>query len=415
MKNYTIHINDLINSNNITVNYIYDYIDMINYVKSIEGKTIACDIETPDFSPLNNNSRILSIGFAESDKEVTVLYTADLSDENVKNIMEIYNSLVGISVFHNKYFDRYYSLVKYGVGLKCDFDTILGVHTCLIERKLQGKGMGLKELAIDYTPFGDYEGGLEVFKTDYCKLNSITKAEFTYDLIPKELLLPYNAIDCIVTMMIYNRLQRYIPLLKEKKEWNKVEEMINLKHNVIEEYIRAKIRGVNIDKDMIYILDTEFKEKRAMYKVALEHSPDIALAVNKICRAKVREDKKKVIKKVKELKDMQSTVDVNKAKSLTNRITKAIEKLQIISSKDYLYNLVENTEFNFNSNKHKQVLFYDILKIEKKYFTKSKAPATGKLVLDNYSEQYEILKSFKQYGIYNKGIRAFLGTNNIED
>lgn len=412
---WTENINNLILKNEIEVNYIYYYDEMLKYLCSIKDKTIACDIETPDFSPLKDNSKIMSIGFAESDKKVTVFYTKELTDEEVKSIIEKYNSNVKTSVFHNKYFDRYYSTAKYGEGLICHFDTMIGIHTVLIERKLQGKGIGLKELALDYTPFGDYESGLEEFKVNYCKENNINKSEFTYDLLPKELLLAYNGIDCIVTMIIYNRIMKYIEVLKTKKSWDKVEEILKLKNDVMEEYIIAKLRGINVNRDMIYELDKEFKEKRMMNKIALENSDDIRLATIKICKNEIRDKKKVQISKIRDLASkISSSKDEKVLKKLNRQIENAKNKLNLISSKEYFKNLFDSTEFNFNSNKHKQVLFYDILKIEKKYFTKSKAPSTGKIVLDNYGDKYDILKIFKDYGIYNKGIRGFLGTNDIE-
>lgn len=412
---WTENINNLIYKNEIEVNYIYNYDEMLKYLYSIKDKTIACDIETPDFSPLNTTSKILSMGFSETDKKVTVFYTKDLRDEEVKNIINVYNSNVKISIFHNKYFDRYYSMAKYGEGLICHFDTMIGIHTVLIERKLQGKGIGLKELALDYTPFGDYESGLEEFKANYCKENNINKSEFTYDLLPKELLLAYNGIDCIVTMIIYNRIIKYIETLKTKKNWGKVEEILKLKNDVMEEYIIAKLRGINVNRDMIYELDKEFKEKRMMNKIALENSDDIRLATIKICKNEIRDKKKVQISKIRDLASkISSSKDEKVLKKLNRQIENAKNKLNVISSKEYFQDLFDSTEFNFNSNKHKQVLFYDILKIEKKYFTKSKAPSTGKIVLDNYGDKYDILKIFKDYGIYNKGIRGFLGTNDIE-
>lgn len=403
-------INDLISKNNINVSYLYKYDDILNFIKSLKGKTIACDIETPHFDFYIEGAKVLSIGFAESEKDVTVCSFVNMSKDDITYIIKEYNKNVEFSIFHNYYFDRSYTKGVYGEGLVCHYDTFLGCHTALIERKLQGKGFSLKDLARDFTTFGDYEVGLEEFKTNYCKENNIKKSDFTYDLVPEGILLPYNAIDCITTMILYNKLKIYTEKLKNIKNWKNVEEMIKLKFDVTEEYINAKLNGINIDKEEIYKLDEQFKIKRSEYQYALENSPDIESAKKLILKTKLKKEIEKLKQEIEELKNYPSE-DSRYLKKLNTREL----KLSKLKSKDYFNELLQDVEFNFSSPNHKRILYYDILGIEQKYFTKTKNLATGKIIVDRYADKYDILNVFKNYGLYNKGITAFLGTDLIEN
>ncbi len=84
---------------------------------------------------------------------------------------------------------------KYHLGLTFDkahkerrlHDTMLQ-HYVLDERR---GTHGLKSLAMKYTDMGDYDFELDKFKEDYCKAHKIKKEDFTYDLIPFDIMWPY--------------------------------------------------------------------------------------------------------------------------------------------------------------------------------------------------------------------------------
>jgi len=62
---------------------------------------------------------------------------------------------------------------------------------------------GLKQLAMKYTDYGDYDRALDDFKTTYCKEHKILKGDFSYDLIPFDIMYEYAAIDTAVTYDLY--------------------------------------------------------------------------------------------------------------------------------------------------------------------------------------------------------------------
>ncbi|MCB1712027.1 MAG: hypothetical protein KDH96_06015, partial [Candidatus Riesia sp.] len=95
---------------------------------------------------------------------------------------------------------------------KCYHDTML-MHYALDENN----GHGLKELAVKYTNLGFYEKELDEFKSNYCRTHKIRKEQFTYDLIPFDVLASYAAKDTSATIALYNI---FYPILrKNEKIW----------------------------------------------------------------------------------------------------------------------------------------------------------------------------------------------------
>jgi DNA polymerase I-like protein with 3'-5' exonuclease and polymerase domains len=64
---------------------------------------------------------------------------------------------------------------------------------------------GLNPLALKYTDFGDYDSALDDFKKEYCSTNNILQDEFTYDLIPFDIISEYASIDTAVTYELFNK------------------------------------------------------------------------------------------------------------------------------------------------------------------------------------------------------------------
>jgi DNA polymerase I-like protein with 3'-5' exonuclease and polymerase domains len=81
---------------------------------------------------------------------------------------------------------------------------------------------GLKQLAMKYTEYGDYDKALDEFKTNYCREHKILKGDFSYDLIPFDIMYPYAAIDTAVTYDLYQmfvkKIVKNVQLKKVYKE-----------------------------------------------------------------------------------------------------------------------------------------------------------------------------------------------------
>jgi len=95
-------------------------------------------------------------------------------------------------------------MIEYHIGLKFNRDR---VHdTMLMHYALdENDSHGLKQLALKYTEYGDYDSELDDFKKTYCSSKSMLLEDFTYDLIPFDVISKYAAIDTAVTITLFNK------------------------------------------------------------------------------------------------------------------------------------------------------------------------------------------------------------------
>ena len=77
----------------------------------------------------------------------------------------------------------------------------------------------LKYLALKYTTMGDYDAALDTFKREYCRKHKIYLKDFTYDLIPFDILYEYGAKDPDATLRLYNK---FIPIINKSKGFTKL-------------------------------------------------------------------------------------------------------------------------------------------------------------------------------------------------
>lgn len=197
-----------------------------------------------DFKGINDSDEALSylqqvldegVDFITMDTETTALYPRDgyvlglsithkpkhgryiLCDILDDRHMELLRSIIAkyAVVFHNMKFD--YKMIRYHLGL--DFDRTK-VHDTMVMHYVLDEtvGHGLKELALKYTDFGDYDSELDEFKKTYCKTQGILEENFTYDLIPFDIISKYAAIDTAVTYELY---QKFLPIIQKnpKLDW----------------------------------------------------------------------------------------------------------------------------------------------------------------------------------------------------
>jgi len=73
-----------------------------------------------------------------------------------------------------------------------------------------------------YTIYGDYEKGMYDWMDKYRKEHGILKNDFTWDLIPFEIMKEYAAIDAVVTLLLYEKFVK----IKQNKRLAKVYENI---------------------------------------------------------------------------------------------------------------------------------------------------------------------------------------------
>ncbi|MCP4442847.1 MAG: DNA polymerase [Aureispira sp.] len=110
-----------------------------------------------------------------------------------------------VAVMHNAKFDMKMMAYHFRFKFKKWEDT-MELHYLLNENEAHS----LKYLAMRYTDMGDYDRELEEFKRSYCKVNKIKLKDFTYDLIPFDIMWKYAAGDSDATIRLF---EKFMPIM----------------------------------------------------------------------------------------------------------------------------------------------------------------------------------------------------------
>ncbi len=166
-------------------------------VKALEApiEYIACDTETTGLFPRDGHILGISLAYCR-DHGVYIL--SDSVDEEIEQMMQELFTKKKV-IFHNAKFDL--AMLEYHFGFEFPRieDTML-MHYMLNENP---GTHGLKQLALKHTKYGNYERELTDFIAGYCKRNGILKAQFTWDMVPFDIIQVYAAMDAAVTFELY--------------------------------------------------------------------------------------------------------------------------------------------------------------------------------------------------------------------
>lgn len=177
---------------------------------------VALDTETTALYP--RDGYVLGLSMSYKSKHGRYILTDCLDDvclDLLRKIIKEYSI-----VFHNMKFD--YKMINYHLGL--DFDRSRVHDTMVMHYVLdEADSHGLKQLALKYTDYGDYDSELDDFKKEYCAKNGILQDDFTYDLIPFDVISRYAAIDTAVT---YDLFQKFWPIVQKNDKLRYVYEQI---------------------------------------------------------------------------------------------------------------------------------------------------------------------------------------------
>lgn len=170
---------------------------------------VAWDTETTALYP--RDGYVLGVSLTYKMKQGRYIIT-DCMDEECIELLRLIAS-THKTIFHNMKFD--YKMIKY--HLDVDFprdrvhDTML-MHYVLDENDTHG----LKALALKYTDYGDYDQPLDEFKKEYCSTHGMLQDDFTYDLIPYEIISEYAAKDTGVTFELF---YKFYPLIQKNDKF----------------------------------------------------------------------------------------------------------------------------------------------------------------------------------------------------
>lgn len=171
---------------------------------------VALDSETTGLYP--RDGHVLGVSLCYERDHGAYIDTECFTEEIEAKFQELFNKKT--VVFHNAKFDLSFFWYHFGWKFPSYEDTML-LHYLLNENP---GNHGLKQLALKHTLYGDYERPLHDFIDDYRKKHGILKDNFTWDLIPFELMQTYAALDSVVTFLIFCKFKPAIQKNK-KLDW----------------------------------------------------------------------------------------------------------------------------------------------------------------------------------------------------
>ena len=171
---------------------------------------IALDSETTGLYPRDGHMLGLSLSY-EQDRGAYI-DTECLDEESERLLQELFNKKA--VVFHNAKFDL--AFFEYHFNFKfLNFEDTMLLHYLIDENP---GTHGLKQLAIKYTKYGDYEKPMYDWIADYRKQHGILKNDFNWGDIPFEVMKLYAGMDAAVTYLLFEKFVK----IKQNKRLAKV-------------------------------------------------------------------------------------------------------------------------------------------------------------------------------------------------
>lgn len=177
---------------------------LLEVLESAQGY-VALDTETTCLYP--RDGYVLGVSISYKKEHGRYISTDALDEENLRLLQKIIDTF--IIIFHNMKFD--YKMMAY--HLEVTFDRSRVHDTMVMHYALdENDSHGLKPLALKYTNYGDYDSELDSFKKGYCAAHGLSVDDFTYDLIPFDILASYASIDTAVT---YELFMKFWPVIQK--------------------------------------------------------------------------------------------------------------------------------------------------------------------------------------------------------
>ena len=171
---------------------------------------IALDSETTGLYPRDGHMLGLSLSY-EQDRGAYI-DTECLDEESERLLQELFNKKA--VVFHNAKFDLAFFEYHFNFKFPHFEDTML-LHYLIDENP---GTHGLKQSAIKYTKYGDYEKPMYDWIDNYRKQHGILKNDFNWGDIPFEIMKLYAGMDAAVTYLLFEKFVK----IKQNKRLAKV-------------------------------------------------------------------------------------------------------------------------------------------------------------------------------------------------
>ena len=203
-----------------------------------ENEFIALDSETTGLYP--RDAYMLGISLSYKRNHGAYISTDCIDETSEKLLQELFNKKR--VVFHNSKFDI--AFFRYHFGFKFpNFDDTMLMHYTLNENP---GTHGLKQLALKFTPYGDYEKPMYDWIEAYRKRNGLLKNDFTWDMIPFDIMQEYAAYDAVCTYLIY---EEFLPYMQKNKKLGNV--YYNILLPATEFLLDVESNGVPFDRERL--------------------------------------------------------------------------------------------------------------------------------------------------------------------
>ena len=167
---------------------------------------VALDSETTGLYP--RDGYMLGISLSYNGKCGAYIDTNCFDDTTEQLLQQLFNEKAVI--FHNAKFDMAFFEYHFNFKFPKFEDTML-LHYLIDENP---GTHGLKQLAMKFTPYGDYEKPMYDWIDQYRKENGILKADFQWGWIPFDVMQTYAAMDAVVTFIVY---EKFVKIKQNKK------------------------------------------------------------------------------------------------------------------------------------------------------------------------------------------------------
>lgn len=230
---------------------------------------VAWDTETTALYP--RDGYVLGLSLTYKDRQGRYILTDCLDDVCLSLLQRIANEFT--PVFHNMKFD--FKMIKYHLNI--DFPRDKVHDTMLLHYVLdENDSHSLKHLALKYTDYGDYDSPLEEFKKEYCAKHGVLQDDFTYDLIPFDIISEYASIDTAVTYALF---QKFWPLVRDNLKFNKVYRDLLIRGTLFlmdMEEVGIPISTERLSASNLYLDDEITKAKEFLYTFKEVHDFEAA-------------------------------------------------------------------------------------------------------------------------------------------
>jgi DNA polymerase I-like protein with 3'-5' exonuclease and polymerase domains len=175
--------------------------------RDCESEYVALDSETTGLYPRDGHMIGISLSY---DGEKGAYIDCDCIDATCEALLQqVFDKK--IVVFHNGKFDI--SWFEYHFKFKFPrFEDTMLQHYLLDENP---GTHGLKQLSLKHTKYGDYEKPMYDWIDNFRRSNGILKADFTWDMIPFDVMKTYAAMDAVCTFILHGKFKKALDTNKK--------------------------------------------------------------------------------------------------------------------------------------------------------------------------------------------------------